>query len=167
MATETKARLDVEGYSTDEKPLGSYATFVVAYNTALGAALLVARASGRPVPRFSLGDLALFGAATHKLSRLLAKDKVTAAIRAPFTEYEGRGGPAEVEEHPRGEGARRAVGELLLCPYCLDQWVAGGFFAGSLFAPRLTRYVAGLFVTVGIADFLQLAYKAGQQRLDD
>ena len=156
-----------EGYSETEKPLGSYAAFMAVYGAALAGALAAARASGRPAPRFSLGDLALFGGATHKLSRLLAKSKVAAPVRAPFTEYEGRSGPAEVEEHPRGEGARRALGELLLCPYCLDQWIGGAFVAGSLFAPKTTRVVAGLFATVGVADFLQIAYRLGQQRLED
>ena len=155
-----------EGYSETEKPLGSYAAFMAAYAGTLAAALIAARASGRPIPRLSLGDLVLFGGATHKLSRLLAKSKVAAPVRAPFTEYEGRSGPAEVDEHPRGEGARRALGELLLCPYCLDQWIGGGFVAGSLFAPRATRFVASLFVAVGVADFLQIAFRLGQDRLD-
>ena len=29
------------------------------------------------------------------------------------------------------------------------------------------RVVAGLFATVGVADFLQIAYRLGQQRLED
>ncbi|HXV57493.1 MAG TPA: DUF1360 domain-containing protein, partial [Gaiellaceae bacterium] len=85
---------------------------------------------------------------------------------APFTEYEEKGAPAEVEERPRGEGARRAVGELVSCPYCLDQWVASGFAVGAVFAPRASRLVAGVFAVVAVADFLQLAYRAGQRALD-
>jgi hypothetical protein len=135
------------------------------YSTALAGALLVARLTGRTLPVPSAGDIALFGIATHKLSRLLAKDKVTAALRAPFTEYEEKGGPAEVEERPRGRGPRRAIGELVSCPYCLDPWVAGGFIVGSLFAPRATRLTAGVFASVAIADFLQIGYKAGQKAL--
>jgi Protein of unknown function (DUF1360) len=44
------------------------------------------------------GGHRLFGVATHKLSRLLAKDKVTAPLRAPFAEFEDEGGPAEVDD---------------------------------------------------------------------
>jgi len=115
----------------------------------------------------SLGDLALIGVATHKTSRALAKDRVTAPLRAPFTEHEGRGGPGELEESPRGSGFRHAVGELLVCPYCLDQWLATGFAVGLVTAPRVTRFVAGIMASVAISDFLQIAYKAGESRLGD
>jgi Protein of unknown function (DUF1360) len=165
MDVQMRAVAERERYGDEQAPLGSYAAFVAAYTAAFAGALLAARAAGRQLPTPSLGDLALFGVATHKLSRLLAKDKVTAALRAPFTEYDEKGGPAEVEERPRGEGTRRAVGELITCPYCLDQWVAAAFLVGSVFAPRATRLTAGVFATVAVADFLQIGYKAGQKIL--
>ena len=155
-----------EEYDGGRTPLVQYAGFVGVYAAALGGLLAAATASGRPLPRLGWGDVALLGTATPKLSRLVSKQKVTAPLRAPFTELEGRGAPSEVEEHPRGDGARRAMGELLLCPYCLDQWVAGGFVAGSVFAPRATRLVASLFASVAVADFLQVAYRAAQERTD-
>ena len=92
-------------------------------------------ARGATCPSASMrGDIVLIGTASYKLSRLIAKKKVTAFVRAPFTELEGKGGPAELEERPRGRGLRRALGELLLCPYCLGLWASGGFHAGLLFA---------------------------------
>jgi Protein of unknown function (DUF1360) len=106
----------------------------------------------------------LTGVATHKLSRLLAKDKITAFARAPFTEFERPGGPAEVEERPRGEGLRRAVGELLVCPYCLGMWISGGFHLGLVAAPRATRFAASVLTGLTISDFLQIAYKAAEDR---
>jgi len=151
-------------YDAGRTPLAQYAGFIGAYAAVLGGTLAAARAAGRPLPRLGWSDVALLGTATHKLSRLVSKQKVAAPIRAPFTELEGRAGPSEVDEHPRGEGLRRATGELLLCPYCLDQWVAGGFVAGSVFAPRVTRLVASLFASVAVADFLQVAYRASQER---
>ena len=155
-----------EEYDGGRTPLAEYAGFVGVYAAALGGLLAAAGATRRPLPRLGWGDVALLGTATHKLSRLVSKQKITAPLRAPFTELEGRGGPSEVEEHPRGEGLRRATGELLLCPYCLDQWIAGGFVAGSVFAPRATRLVASLFASVAVADFLQVAYRAAQERTD-
>jgi hypothetical protein len=156
----------VEGYGNEEIPLGSYALLIGIFNAGLAGSLLVARLSGRDLPpRLGWSDVALFGVATHRLSRLLAKDKVTAALRAPFTEYQEKGAPAEVEERARGDGFRRAIGELVLCPYCLDQWVATAFVSGSVFAPRLTRLLAGIFGSVAIADFLQVAYRAAQNRV--
>jgi hypothetical protein len=154
-----------EGYSETEQPLLSYFAVIATFNAAFAAALLGARAAGRPLPRLGFGDLVLFGAATHKVSRLLAKNRVTAPIRAPFTKLEGRGGPAEVEEKPRGRGVRRVLGELALCPYCLDQWVAAGFAVTSVFAPQASRLAAGVFATVAVADFLQLGYKAVQEAI--
>lgn len=166
MDVETHSPAERERYDDERAPLGSYAAFMGVYTGAFAAALLAARAAGRELPTPTLGDLALFGVATHKLSRLLAKDKVTAALRAPFTEFEEKEGPAEVEERPRGTGPRRAVGELVTCPYCLDQWLAAAFSIGSVFAPRATRLTAGVFATVAIADFLQIGFKAGREVLE-
>lgn len=171
MATEAKSdtagtlREAFEEHGLDPEQLSSYATLIAVFNAGFAGVLLAARLSGRQLPALSAGDLALFGVATHKLSRTVAKDKITAALRAPFTEHTGSAGPAEVEERPRGRGWRRSVGELVGCPYCLDQWVATGFVSGAIFAPRATRLVAGVFASVALADFLQLAYKAGQKKI--
>ena len=46
--------------------------------------------SRRPLPtRIPAGDLALLSVATYKLSRLIAKDRITGFFRAPFTRYQG------------------------------------------------------------------------------
>jgi Protein of unknown function (DUF1360) len=155
------------GYAEpDERPpFASYAAFAAVFNAGMAAALLAARRSGRELPqRIGAGDLVLAGTASHKLSRLLAKDKVTAFARAPFTEYQAKGGPAEVEEKPRGTGLRRAAGELAVCPYCLGLWASGGFHVGLLFAPRVTRFTASVLSALTISDFLQVAYKAAEER---
>jgi hypothetical protein len=164
---EAQARVEeeMERYGDEDAPLGSYAGFMATYGAVFAGALVAARATGRELPTLSVADIGLFGVATHKLSRLLAKDKVTAPLRAPFAEFEDEGGPAEVEERPRGRGPRRAIGELVTCPYCLDQWVAAGFAVSSIFAPRASRLTAGVFAAVALADFLQVGYKAGQRAL--
>jgi Protein of unknown function (DUF1360) len=155
------------GYAEpDERPpLGSYATFAAIFHGAMAGAVVAAKRSGRDLPtRVGAGDLALIGTASYELSRLVAKKKVTAFVRAPFTELEGRGGPAELEEHARGTGLQRAVGELLTCPYCLGLWASGGFHVGLLFAPRATRFSASVLSAMAISDFLQIAYTAAEQR---
>lgn len=155
------------GYAAPEErpPLGAYALFATVFHGAMAGAAVAAKRSGRDLPeRVSAGDLVLIGTASHKLSRLVAKKKVTAFIRAPFTELEGKGGPAELEERPRGNGLRRALGELLICPYCLGLWASGGFHAGLLFAPRATRLTASVLSAMTISDFLQIAYKAAEDR---
>jgi hypothetical protein len=167
MATATARAEDaVTGYAPHEhRPLAGYAGLTAAFGGTLGAALAALRVTGRELPEsLSARDLALAGIATHKISRLLAKDKVTSFIRAPFTRYEEPAGHGELEEAPRGNGARYAIGELLVCPYCLAQWVAAGFVVGLVAAPRATRLVAGIYAAETLSDFLQLAYKAAEDR---
>jgi hypothetical protein len=126
---------------------------------------VLARRRGRELPdRPAVGDLVLVGVASHKLSRLITKDKVTSPLRAPFTELEGRGGPGEFEERSRGRGVRKAIGELLICPYCLDLWVVAAFSVGILFALRLSRFIASVFAAVTVSDFFQIAYKAAEEK---
>jgi hypothetical protein len=128
------------------------------------AALAAAERHGRLPERPEPGDVMLIGVASHKLSRMITKDRITSFVRAPFTEYEAPGGPGEVEERPRGKGLRRAVGELLICPYCLAQWIGTAFFAGLAVAPRLSRFIAAMLSAIAVADFLQPAYREAEKR---
>jgi hypothetical protein len=157
----------IDGYAepAERPPLLSYAVLAGVFNVLFAGALVAAKRSGRALPeRVPAADLLLIGAASHKLSRLISKDKVTSPLRAPFTELEGSGGPGELEERSRGRGARKAIGELLVCPYCLGLWVVAGFSIGLLFAPRLTRFLAAVFSALTISDFLQIAYKAAEEK---
>lgn len=143
----------------EERPLGGYVGLLAIYGGVVTASTVAFNLSGRRLPeRPSIGDLALFAVATHKVSRIIAKDPVTSPLRAPFTSFEGQSGPAELKEDVRGHGFRHALGELLTCPFCLGQWVATGFWFGRVVRPRETRLLASVFATVAIADALQLAY---------
>ena len=155
------------GYAEPEKrpPFLPYLAFMSIFGSLLGAALAIAKRQGRELPeRVSGGQLLLLGTAAHKVSRIVSKDKVTSPLRAPFTELQGKGGPAELEERSRGTGARKAIGELLICPFCLGLWVIAAFSVGLLFAPRVTRFIASLFAALTISDFLQIAYKAAEDK---
>ena len=156
---------DQAGASERQLREPQYAVFISVYGAALGA-FLGWRQRRRALPeRIGAGDVVLLAVATHKASRLLAKDKVLAPIRRPFAEFEESAGPAEVQESPRGAGFRRAIGELVVCPFCLSQWVATGLAAGLVVAPRPTRFIAAILAAVAGSDFLQLAYKAGENRV--
>jgi uncharacterized protein DUF1360 len=155
------------GYAPPEKrpPFLPYLGFISLFGSLVAAALVVAKRQGRELPeRVPAGQLLLVATASHKVSRVLSKDKVTSPLRAPFTELEGGGGPAELEERSRGTGVRKAIGDLLICPFCLGLWVIAGFSIGLLFAPRATRFVASLFAALAISDFLQIAYKAAEEK---
>ena len=165
-AQSNPVRGALDGYADDPPPFGGYALMTAVFGTAFGGALVAARASGRELPeRVSTQDVLLVGVASHKLSRLISKDRITSFVRAPFTEFEERAGHGEVDEKPRGRGLRRSFGELLTCPYCLAQWVTAGFAVGLVYAPRATRLVATVYTAEAISDFLQLAYKAGEERV--
>jgi hypothetical protein len=151
---------------SEERPLRSYAVLSGTYGTAFAGSLVALRARGHELPeRIAAGDVLLIGIATHKLSRLIAKDKVTSFLRAPFTRFQQSSGHGEVEEKPCGHGVRLAVGELLVCPYCLAQWVATGLTVGLIGAPRLTRLLSAVFVAHTVSDFLQVAYRAAEDEL--
>ena len=159
--SEVKPEGVFEGYDGGEEPLPSYAALMGAFNTILALFLLVARKTGRPIPeRIEARDIALLGVATHKVSLLLAQDAITSPLRAPFTELEEKKSPKSVDEKPRGAGLRRSLGELLTCHFCVGQWVASFFTYGLVFAPAVTRLVAGIFAIVALSDHLHQTYKA-------
>jgi uncharacterized protein DUF1360 len=147
-----------------ELPATDYAALVTLFNGVLATVLLARKCSEEPLPkRVQPQDIVLFAVATQKLSRVITKDKVTTALRSPFTEVEGKGGAGELEERPKGRGLQRAVGELLTCPFCIGTWIASGFIYGYIFSPRVTRTVASIFAVSGIADFLQQGYVKAQE----
>jgi uncharacterized protein DUF1360 len=147
----------------NDRLLGSYTALMGVFGAVFGTLLVVSR--NRLPDRFRTSDLVLGGIATHKISRLLAKDKVTQPLRAPFTKNPEEAGPSEVTEEPAGTGPRFVIGELVSCPYCLGMWVGSALLYGFALAPRLTRFVASVFTVHTLADFLQIAYSKGEDTL--
>lgn len=153
------------GYRRPDGAIRGYAVAMGVYaTTAAGLAVAAAR-TGRRAPTTSAFDLVLLGLATHKISRIIAKDAVTSPVRAPFTRFEGSAGNAELTEEVRGSGPRKAVGELVTCPFCLGPWVATALVAGQTFLPGVARPATTVFSAVAISDALQLGYAAAQQRV--
>ncbi len=149
----------------EDFPLGGYAAAMSVYGGAVAALAGVIRLSGRSLPdRIGPWDTAMAAVATHKLSRLIAKDPVTSPLRAPFTVFEGTSGPAELAEDVRDGGHRKTVGELVSCPFCIGMWVATGFTAGYVFMPRATRLAATTLAALAGSDFLQFAYAYAEQK---
>ena len=149
----------------EDMPLAGYAGLLFVYNAALFAALQAADKTGYELPKkVNYGDLILLGVATHKLSRIITKDRVTSPLRAPFTEYIEPAGESEIKEKVRGRGLQRAIGDLLICPWCMNPWVAGALALGFVFKPRATRLLAGIFSAVTIADFLHEASEAAKKK---
>ena len=148
----------------EDRPLGGFLALMGIYGSAVGAAGLLIRAQGAQLPPTpSAKDLTLLIIATHKATRLLAKDAVTSPLRAPFTTFTGPAGDGEVMEEVRGAGWRHAVGELVTCPFCLSVWVASAFVAGGVLAPALTRTVTTTLTAVFGSDVVHLLYDAAKQ----
>lgn len=162
MASELRS----QGEDREGHPLGGYATLMGTFAAGAGGFAAWMARSQREFPEgFDARDLALMTVATHKASRLLAKDRVTQPLRAPFTSFQEDAGAGEVEERARGRGLRRALGELLVCPYCLGMWIATLLAVGMTLAPRQARWVASVLSVHSGADLLQVAHKKLQESL--
>jgi uncharacterized protein DUF1360 len=149
------ARIEAEEEERDA-PLRGYAGLIVAFAVVVGGFLAFKK---RSLPdRIPLSDLFILGMATQKVSRVVTKSRVASVVRVPFTTYEGPAGSGEVEERPRGTGLRRAIGELVSCPFCMGTWIACAGVAGFVSQPQLTRALGSIFAVGSIADFVQQAY---------
>lgn len=129
----------------DHRPFGTYLVLTAAFNAGawgLGALLGKRR-------RMPLTDLVVLGTATHEISRIVSKERVTRTIRKPFVEVQPDG-----HEEPVDHGPRRALGELLTCPYCMAPWIALGLSAAYLVAPSATRTYATVMSIAAVSDFL-------------
>jgi hypothetical protein len=123
------------GYSDKPFPLGSYALLLCGFTGTFG--LLLGRTRRARPP--SAPEVVLLGLATHKLTRLIARDSVTAVVRAPFTRFVSDAPASEVDERSRGHGMQKAVGQLLGCQYCLGPWVASALTFAHALWPKPTR----------------------------
>ena len=148
----------------DEQLLAEYASLLGFYVASVAVLTGMAMEQDRLQKRFRLLDLALLGIATHKLSRLVAKDRITSILRAPFVNYIRSAGAGEVEEEPRGRGIQRGIGHLISCPYCTAPWCATALAFGFVFAPRVTRFLAGILASVAISDFLHRGHLATKEK---
>jgi hypothetical protein len=159
------ARIQKREYTNgEERPLAGDLGAMGVYVGLVSAAAAAVRASGRELPeRIPLGDAALLTVATFRLARRIAKDPVTAPLRAPFVRFEGASGHAEVAEEVREHGGvKHAVGELVTCPFCLAQWVGTGFVLGYVTAPKATRLAALTMTMIAGSDVLQFVYDSLQ-----
>jgi hypothetical protein len=143
--------------------LAEYAGAMTLFLASVATLTSVAAAKDLLPKKFKPLDLIVLGIATHKLSRIISKARITGSIRAPFVHYICSCGAGEVDEEPRGRGLQRAIGELISCPYCMGPWSAAALGFGMLFAPRATRLFASVLGAVAVSDFLHRAYAATKE----
>jgi hypothetical protein len=133
----------------EERPLPEYATLTAAFWAVFLGFVLTNRA--RIPERIPFDDFARVALASYKISRVIAKEDVTAFVRAPVTE--------DADAHlPKREGMGRVLGELVTCPYCLGLWISAGLFYSTVHFPRETRLATGIFSAYAVSDFLHAAF---------
>ncbi len=153
----------------EHRPLDGYLVAMGAFGALAASLAAAAKFTGRrPPERPAMADVVLLSIATHKLSRLIAKDAVTSPLRAPFTRYSEPAGAAELNEEVRDSGSsvKHGIGELITCPFCLAAWIATGLTGGLVLAPRLTRLVATALTATAASDFLQMAYSIAKEKAE-
>ncbi|MFD7135061.1 DUF1360 domain-containing protein [Streptomyces sp. NPDC059894] len=166
--TADAVRYEERSDGEEQVPLGGYAVLAGTFTAAAALLAGVARRQGVRLPeQVPPWDVVLLGAATYKTSRLLTRDKVTSFVRAPFTRRKGHALGAEVMDEPRGDGVRRAVGDLVSCPFCTSVWVAGGLVAAYAWTPRATRLACAGLGAVTLADWLQYAWSWTQRTTEE
>jgi len=140
----------------ESQPLPQLSLLVVVQ---LGVLLFLAWLAGiRRYPAIRIGDLLLLAIGTHKLSRIVARDRVTAPIRAPFTQFKEKAGSGEVEEETRGSGVQEVIGELISCPYCMSVWIASGLLLLFIVDRKLARLVCKWLAMITASHFLHRFY---------
>ena len=173
MLNSLRARLTQVGQSYaphEHRPLTGYVTAMGGFGALAASLAVAAKVTGATAPeRPTTGDVVLLSLATHKLSRLLAKDSVTSPLRAPFTRYAEPAGAAELNEEVRDHESslKHGIGELVTCPFCLAVWVATGLTGGLVLAPRLTRLAAVALTATAVSDFLQFGYDIAKKRAEE
>lgn len=140
------------GAGHEREPLGSYLAAAALFAGSVGTTLTLLRRAGRVPPIPTLRDVFLLSAATLRLSRLIARDRVMSPLRAPFTEVDVTPEGA-LQEHPRGTGPTRAIGELVTCPRCTAMWASGALCVSYSWAPNTTRTISLILATSAISDF--------------
>src|SRR3954469_2227725 len=139
--------------NTPTKPV-DYAVLSGVYGSLLGALALAARRGRGAEEPISGTDVAVTGAATFALAKLLSHEKVESWLRAPFVEETPSG-----EQRPKGRRMRYAIGELLTCSRCAGAWSALGVVGLRVLSPDAGRVVANVLAASAANDYLQSGFR--------
>jgi hypothetical protein len=139
--------------NTPTKPV-DYAVLSGVYGGLLGALTIAARKRRRAEEPVSATDVAVTGAATFALAKLLTNEKVESWLRAPFVEETPSG-----EHRPKGRRMRYAIGELLTCSRCAGAWSALGVVGLRVLSPESGRVVSHVLAASAANDYLQSGFR--------
>ncbi len=145
-----------------DKSVEERATYVALTSVFLGlfSAVAFKRRRAGNLSDLKARDMALLGFATYRLARLVSFDKVLEPYREPFTQVVPDHFGAGMTVEPRGEGARRAVGELLCCPICTGTWAAAALVYALQLFPGPGRLFMSVLGAIGMGEFLHTLTEA-------
>ena len=148
----------------ERPPYEAYAAIAGSFAGLLAAAGALGRLFDRdPQCQTSL-DFAILALASFKAARTLARDRVSAPMRAPFVEGEA---DAENEQPVRNGGMQQAIGELVTCTRCVGTWTAAGLASTQIVAPRFGRLLTWSLGAAAANDFLQAGFTALAGKAND
>jgi hypothetical protein len=153
MPTDAPARHGTNGTGaeTPTEPY-DYMALNAVFAAILAGVVVAARDRTRASEPLTSRDLAVTGAASFALSKVIARERIGSWVREPFVEEEGSG-------EPRGRGLRHAVGELLTCTRCVGAWSALGLVGLRLTSPATGRVVNDVLAVSAMNDWLQASFK--------
>jgi len=153
MPTDAATRQGANG-SHAETPTEPYDYMALnaVFAALLAGVVVAARERTRASEPLTSRDLAVTGAASFALAKVIARERIGSWVREPFVEEEGDG-------KPRGRGLRHAVGELLTCTRCVGAWSALGLVGLRLTSPATGRVVNDVLAVSAMNDWLQASFK--------
>jgi hypothetical protein len=153
MPTDAPARESVNGSPTDPPTdPNDYMALNAVFGALLAGVVVAARERTRQSEPLTSRDLAVTGAATFALAKVIARERIGSWVREPFVEEEDGG-------RPRGRGLRHAVGEMLTCTRCVGAWSALGLVGLRLTSPATGRVVNDVLAVSAMNDWLQASFK--------
>ena len=137
------------------RPL-DYALLEGAFLTCFTAVVVLARKREGPnALAIASSELPVMAMAVFALADVLAKEKVSTWIRAPFV--------VESVDHrpgvPQGAGVRYAIGEMLTCTRCVGTWSALGLLGLRTVSPAAGRAANVILALTGANDILQGGFR--------
>lgn len=148
--------------SVSRATAGRRATYAALSSLFFAAFAILAGRKSSPEAKQELSpfDVVQLGFATYRLGRMVSYDRIFETYRLPFAETVPDGSGAGLTVEPKGDGAQRALGELISCPICIGTWIAAGLVFGLKFIPGPTRTLLNISSSIGMAELLNSASEA-------
>ncbi|MGI8712203.1 MAG: DUF1360 domain-containing protein [Solirubrobacteraceae bacterium] len=138
-----------------------YALINVSYIGALTGVGIVLHRQRREID-LSPREAIMLALAAFSVADVFAHERIATWIRRPFDVETADHRPG----HPRGQGLRYAIGELMACSRCVGSWSALGLIGLRVASPSASGAVTTVLAAGGANDFLQAMFRILKDRAD-